>query len=88
MIQSPVAGVTAKGNIGVSGRVTDDLTGVATLQEQVDSGPFQTVAVDASGNFTFTTTLPLDGTADGPHTVDLRATDGAGNAPTPAPRSR
>jgi hypothetical protein len=78
-IQSPAAGSTANHNITVSGRVTDDLTGVATLQEQVDSGPFQAVAVDAAGNFRFATPLALDGTADGPHTVVLRATDGAGN---------
>src|SRR5207237_8313915 len=37
------------------------------------------LAVDASGNFSFATTLPLDGTADGTHTVHLRATDNAGN---------
>src|SRR5207249_1650369 len=29
--------------------------------------------------FTLPTGLPLDGTADGPHTVHLRATDRAGN---------
>jgi hypothetical protein len=81
-IQSPAAGSTANDNISVSGRVTDDLTGVASLQEQVDSGPFQVVPVDAAGNFRFATTLPLDGTADGPHTAVIRATDSADNAAT------
>jgi hypothetical protein len=79
VIQSPATGSTANDNISVSGRVTDDLTGAASLQEQIDSGPFQTIAVDAAGNFQFATALALDGTADGPHTVVLRATDGAGN---------
>ncbi len=79
VIQSPSAGATLNNNITVSGRVTDDLTGVATLQERVDSGVFQAVAVGTAGTFSFPTTLPLDGNADGPHTVVLRATDGAGN---------
>ena len=34
------------------------------------------------GDFHFATTLPLDGTSDGPHTVVLRAIDGAGNVAT------
>ena len=33
----------------------------------------------ASGNFSLPTNLPLDGSADGSHTVALRATDRAGN---------
>ena len=79
VIQSPVAGLTTNANVVVSGMVTDDLTGVAMLQEQVDSGPFQTVAVDPGDRFTFATSLPLNGFADGMHTVYLHAIDGAGN---------
>ncbi len=79
-IQSPAAGSTANNNITVSGQVTDDLTGVAILQEQIDSGPFQTVAVDPGGHFSFATALPLIGSADGKHTVHLHGIDGAGNA--------
>ncbi len=81
VIQTPSTGVTGERQhvTTVSGRATDDLTGVATLQEQVDTGPLRTIAVDAAGNFSLSTTLPLDGTADGLHTVVFRATDGAGN---------
>ena len=60
--------------------MTDGLSGVATLQEQVDSGPFVPVAVDSGGGFAVATALPLNGTADGMHTVHLRAVDAAGNA--------
>jgi hypothetical protein len=81
-MQSPAMGTTANDNFTVSGRVTDDLTGVASLQEQIDSGPLQAVPVDVLGNFHFATSLALDGTADGPHTIVLHAADGAGNIAT------
>jgi hypothetical protein len=79
-IQTPTAGLTTNANVLVSGTVTDDLSGVAMLQEQVDSGPFQAVAVDPAGHFVLVTALPLNGAADGMHTVHLRAIDAAGNA--------
>src|SRR5207245_1386322 len=66
-------------NTTVTGQVSDRGTGLATLRGQVDAGPLFKVAVDASGQFHFRTTLPLDGTADGQHRLRLRATDGAGN---------
>jgi hypothetical protein len=79
-IQTPTAGLTTNANVLVSGMVTDDVSGVASLQEQVDSGPFQAVAIDAAGQFVLTTALPLNGSADGMHTVHLHAIDGARNA--------
>jgi hypothetical protein len=82
VMQSPATGTTANDNITLSGRVTDDATGVASLQEQIDSGPFHPITLDPAGNFHFATALALDGTADGTHTVVLRATDGAGNIAT------
>jgi choice-of-anchor C domain-containing protein len=66
-------------NVTFVGRVTDDGTGVARLEAQVDSGPFQPVALDSLGQFTFTTALATDGTADGVHVVGFRAFDRAGN---------
>ena len=62
-----------------AGDVTNTGTGVALLEAQVDSGPFQPVAFDSLGQFTFTTDLATDGTADGPHVVRFQATDRAGN---------
>jgi hypothetical protein len=79
VIQTPRAGATVKGNVTVSGRVSDDLSGVASLQAQVDGGRVFDVAFDAGGHFRFPTALRLDGSADGPHAVRLRAIDHAGN---------
>jgi hypothetical protein len=75
---APAAGPVSQ-NMTFAGRVTDDATGVARLEAQVDSGPFQPVALDALGQFTFTTALATDGTADGVHVVQFRARDRAGN---------
>jgi hypothetical protein len=76
---TPAPGPATRTNVTVAGQVTDNLGGVAALEEQVDAGPFAPVSFDPSGNFSFATSLALDGSADGSHTVRLRATDGAGN---------
>jgi RHS repeat-associated protein len=78
-ITAPAPGLTTDSNITVTGRVSDDRAGVASLVGAVDGGAFAPVAFDASGNFSFTTALPLDDTADGPHVVHFQATDRAGN---------
>jgi hypothetical protein len=73
-------------NVTITGQVTDNLSGVASLQVQVDDGTYAPLAFDAStGNFSFTTSFPLDGSADGSHTLHFQATDKAGNVETPAP---
>jgi hypothetical protein len=79
-IQTPAAALMSRGNVRVSGVVSDDVSGVARVEEQVDSGPLQVVSLDASGRFSLVTDLPLNGAADGLHTVHLHAVDGAGNA--------
>lgn len=66
-------------NPTITGRVRDNLSGVATLTVSVDGGPAAPVAFDAAGNFTVTTALALDGTAEGRHTLAFVATDKAGN---------
>jgi hypothetical protein len=78
-VTSPTSGLTTSQNITIAGHVTDHLSGVATLQEAVDGGAYTKLPFDASGNFQFTTSLALDGSADGSHTLALRATDQAGN---------
>ena len=82
-VTSPTSGLVTTTNPTVTGRVTDDLAGVASLQAAVDGGAFAPVSPDAGGNFSFTTSLPLDDSADGPHTVHLRATDLVGNIAAP-----
>ena len=82
VITSPVDGSLTKVNVTVSGRSTDNLSGVAKLEAQVDTGVFVPVSFDTTGAYSFATQLPGDGTADGTHTVNLRATDQAGNVST------
>jgi hypothetical protein len=81
---SPASGLTTANNITIVGQVSGNGSNVELLQAQVDSGTPTLVSFDATGNFQFTTTLPLDGTADGNHTVVFRATDSAGDVSTAA----
>ena len=76
-------GLLTNHNPTITGQVTDDVSGVASLQEQLDAGAFVPVPLDASGHFSVTTPLPSNGTADGNHTIKFRATDKAGNVSNP-----
>ena len=79
-LTNPSAGsVTTTSNIMISGTVLDGLSGVASLQAQIDGGAFAPVSFDSQGNFSLTTTLGTDGTADGVHTIGFQATDVAGD---------
>src|SRR5262249_9728934 len=83
-IQSPAAGLATAANVTVRGQVLDNLSGVRSLEAQIDAGNFAPVSLDANGNFAVPTAVILDGSADGPHTGRFRATDFAGNATTTA----
>jgi hypothetical protein len=72
-------------NVTVTGQVTDNLSGVARLEVQVDQGGFTAVTPDGTGKFQVPTTFALDGTADGQHTLNFRATDAAGNVSAAVP---
>jgi RHS repeat-associated protein len=78
-ITSPLPAVVTDENPLVEGRVLDDYAGVDHLDVALDDGVFSRVLVDLLGHFSFTTILPLDGSADGYHTLRFRATDLAGN---------
>jgi RHS repeat-associated protein len=82
-VRQPANGLATSRNVTVTGQVSDAASGVAALEAALDAGAFTSVAFDASGGFTFTTGLALDGSADGPHAVHLRATDRVGNASDP-----
>src|SRR5262249_47029494 len=86
-IAGPQNGLTTNSNVTVTGQVSDDRSGVALLEEALDGGTFGPVPFDASGNFSLASGLPLDGSADGLHTVQLRATDQAGHGGLAAPFS-
>src|SRR5207248_2937743 len=81
-VTTPAVGSILSASPTVTGSVADLLSGVATLQAQLDGGTPAPVAVDASGHFSVSIGLVGDGTADGAHTVHLRATDGVGNVAT------
>ena len=78
-ITSPTTALTTNSNVTITGQATDKGSGVAQVEEQIDGGAFTPLSFDASGNFSFTTGLLLNGSADGQHTVDVQATDRAGN---------
>ena len=55
--------VTPQTNITISGKATDALSGVASVQAAMGSGAFVPVTFDASGSFQFTTGLALNRSA-------------------------
>lgn len=72
-------------NPSIVGYVLDNLSGVASLTASVDGGPAIPVVFNALGRFVFGTSLPLDGSADGTHTVSFVARDASGNVSSSTP---
>lgn len=79
VVTTPITAPFTNHNVMITGQVSDDRSGVASLQAALDGGTFAPVSLGADGSFGFATSLPLDHTADGPHTEHLLATDMAGN---------
>jgi hypothetical protein len=79
--------VVTNGNLTLVGQVLDNLSGVASASFRIDGGAWQALGFDAQGNWTLTTALALDGSADGQHLVEIEATDAAGNTSTALSRS-
>ena len=69
-------------NLTITGQVLDNLSGVASAVIRIDGGAAHSLALDATGHFSFTTSLALDGTADFAHGYSIVATDVAGNVST------
>jgi hypothetical protein len=76
IIQSPPPLDLFNTNVSISGTVTN----TGSIQAQVDSGAAVPVTFDSKGHFQFTTALPLDGTADGVHSVHFTAAAKSGTA--------
>ncbi len=83
LIESPAANLVINSPFNVTGRVIDNLAGVASLQYALDGGPLTTIAFDSLGRFTLPVALPLNGSADGLHHISLVATDAVGNIAQP-----
>jgi hypothetical protein len=69
-------------NPTIAGQVTDNV-GVAQLVVSVDGGTAVDVTLDSQGHFTFTPSVPTDGSANGQHMVTFIAKDTAGNGSNP-----
>lgn len=81
-IATPTSGLRTNNNFAVSGNVADLGSGIASAVTSLDSGLLNSLPLDASGNYSFLTTLKLDGNDDGQHTLHIRATDNADNSST------
>ncbi|HND54824.1 MAG TPA: Ig-like domain-containing protein, partial [Pirellulaceae bacterium] len=63
----------------ITGRAIDDLTGIFTVSVSVNGGAEQPARVGPDGTFTFTPSLPSDGSADGQQRITVRTEDGLRN---------
>ncbi|MEQ1844318.1 MAG: Ig-like domain-containing protein, partial [Nitrospira sp.] len=73
------SGTTTKTNLTLTGQVLDNLSGLASPPAKLDNGAFAQVTFSLTGAFSLPSTLTLDGTADGTHTLTFQATDNQGN---------
>lgn len=78
-ITAPADGLLTAGNVSVTGLASDVGVGLQTARARIGQGEFFAVAFDGAGNFSFPTAFPVDGSSDGPHTVEVQVTDRAGN---------
>ena len=78
VVEQPESGQTVSSNFTVTGKAFDNLSGVDTVEYALDNGAFQPITLSADGSFSFPTTFPLTGSADGAHVLRFRATDNAG----------
>jgi cyclophilin family peptidyl-prolyl cis-trans isomerase len=81
VLTGPADGLVTSTNPHITGTatVTANGTTLAHVTAAVDGGAAQQLAFDAGGHFTFTPSVPTNGSGDGRHTVVFTATDGLGN---------
>lgn len=79
VLLSPASGLLSATNVTVTGQITDNQSGVASAQARLNGGDPFALMLAGDGSFSFPTTLPLDGSADGAYTIGVRATDASGN---------
>ena len=80
-IGSPSSGAYVNNDVHITGTAMDPSAKIASVAARVDGGASVPVSfVAATGAFDYTTTLALDGSADGAHTVVITATDAGGRS--------
>jgi subtilase family serine protease/flagellar hook assembly protein FlgD/Tol biopolymer transport system component len=79
-LASPQAGAFLNTDVTLAAIVTDDASGVASVEVQVDGGPWRqmTPADPAAGRFT--ATFAASAASEGPHVFTVRATDRSRNS--------
>src|SRR5262249_53101927 len=83
IVLNQTSGLVTNNDPTITGVVTDNLSGVASLQVQLDSGTASKVSFNADGTFSVPVAPALDGSADGTHTLTFTARDAAGNVTNP-----
>jgi hypothetical protein len=83
IVLNQTSGLVTNIDATITGVVTDNLSGVASLQVQIDSGAASKLSFNADGTFSVPVAPALDGSADGTHTLTFTATDAAGNVTSP-----
>src|SRR5262249_31144563 len=78
---SPNNGLVTQNNITVTGQLNGGQYQPPSLTVRLDNAPSAPLSYDGFGNFSVTTTLPLDGTRDGTHTLHFYASDDLGDPP-------
>lgn len=82
-LSAPADGLLTATSPTVRGTAADAGGSVVRVRASVDGGPEVDVPLDPAGGFAFPLGLPLDGSADGPHTARVWATDAVGNVSAP-----
>lgn len=85
VINQPTAGAYLRGAQSVLAAATDLLSGVRTVEFQVDGGSWKVMTLSDPVGSNYTGVLPT--LADGTHQIAVRATDNSGNVSSPVQRS-
>jgi hypothetical protein len=83
IVLDETSGLVTNQNPTITGVVSDNLSGVASLAAALDGGSAMNVVFNPDGTFVLPVNLAFDGSADGAHTLVFTAIDAAGNASTP-----
>lgn len=76
---APIDDIVSDSEVSLVARVADDASPIVRVEVRVDAGAWQAMApADVSGG-TYSHRLAAAGLSEGPHTIEIRAIDAAGN---------